>query len=833
MLGTCCSQCGLDNWEKLLVAEKFGFPYMRCKSPYCMERKNPDYCSFCNICSSRIDDITRQKARSHKLKCFKRQKCSHVDASDDPLNASVEQHHDVHESKGVLCKHCGLDMWSNINGYPLEGLALMRCTSAQCLERQKKPDDECPSFCPLCFFCFQGVIISRQTIRSHICPKKRDDRTTDEIREDTPHDMDDHDMDDHDMDDHDINDTEGWAIDGDNNMTNSGVGTDLSSVGTDLSYVGSSGTYVTNLFFSCGSTRTAMSSLIRSAIRQNPTSGLPNMESDDQSMMLEIFSLSLHMAKSQRESLAKVFKVVQAKYSKALSALPSPPSSNFDLFLPTSLAEFGQVFSTNQHSLYKNWPSPRSSTKGLTGHAVVSLASIIGHVLAIPGSVLGIIPTKAPSISTCLAESIAAVKMQDAANERWAIVREYYETEIPPVVTIPILVWSDKAEKTKSMRNRTEVWHMTASVHPSRHNTNTQYLSAGVSKASRDEVVALLTSELSELRLPIATKSSQMRLFVTQEQKLVLVFADIIAIVRDSPEKRELLYLLQGNSRRHNITGLSSNILALKDVFRSCFHCYDRNKHFLRLLLNNASSVDDAQDVLFSDDADDVSDLSIHYRPDFEPDFGIERRCANCLNFNIYDVNHPLCRYAAPKHFPQEKANDDGTVGFHWLVVSELRTVLQECHDKGVSGEWSTETVMATMDYYCLNKVAVGIVLSHIKNALLLKEAHQAVAIAADCVAGSVVEQHFLQIIEDSHDSKHGSLYTAWVGPPEWDFCGGSLKKYVSAPMHLIFLGIIKRFLERVIAWVKSKGYFDEFSEITNGLLESVGDLHLSFLDVD
>jgi hypothetical protein len=36
-----------------------------------------------------------------------------------------------------------------------------------------------------------------------------------------------------------------------------------------------------------------------------------------------------------------------------------------------------------------------------------------------------------------------------------------------------------------------------------------------------------------------------------------------------------------------------------------------------------------------------------------------------------------------------------------------------------------------------------------------------------------------------------------------------------------------------VIAWVKSKGYFDEFSEITNGLLESVGDLHLSFLDVE
>jgi hypothetical protein len=32
---------------------------------------------------------------------------------------------------------------------------------------------------------------------------------------------------------------------------------------------------------------------------------------------------------------------------------------------------------------------------------------------------------------------------------------------------------------------------------------------------------------------------------------------------------------------------------------------------------------------------------------------------------------------------------------------------------------------------------------------------------------------------------------------------------------------------------VKSKGYFDEFSDITNGLLESVGELNLHFLDVE
>jgi hypothetical protein len=41
-------------------------------------------------------------------------------------------------------------------------------------------------------------------------------------------------------------------------------------------------------------------------------------------------------------------------------------------------------------------------------------------------------------------------------------------------------------------------------------------------------------------------------------------------------------------------------------------------------------------------------------------------------------------------------------------------------------------------------------------------------------------------------DKKNNSLaYTAWVGPPEWDFCDELLNKYVAAPMHFIFLGVV------------------------------------------
>jgi hypothetical protein len=312
------------------------------------------------------------------------------------------------------------------------------------------------------------------------------------------------------------------------------------------------------------------------------------MESSDLHLMINIFALSLRMTRGDQASLSMIFKAVQikynslqAKYNTLLSEVPETISApalihTNSLDLPTSSSEFAQVFLKNQHSLYQNWPAPRSYTDGLQSHAMVSLASIVGHVLAIPGSTMGSTPTSTPAITTCLAESEAAVNMQLTARTKWAALRDYCKVDIPVVMCIPILVWSDKAEKSKGMRNRGEAWHMTASIHPSRHDTNTHYLSVGLSKASRDEVVSRLNLELQELQLPTPSDpSQQLRLFLTQQQMLVLVYADILAIVRDSPEKRELLYLKQGNSRVHGITGLSANILAVKDVFVSCYPCYD------------------------------------------------------------------------------------------------------------------------------------------------------------------------------------------------------------------------------------------------------------------
>jgi hypothetical protein len=75
--------------------------------------------------------------------------------------------------------------------------------------------------------------------------------------------------------------------------------------------------------------------------------------------------------------------------------------------------------------------------------------------------------------------------------------------------------------------------------------------------------------------------------------------------------------------------------------------------------------------------------------------------------------------------------------------------------------------------------------------------------------------------------------FEPWLGSPEWDVCSGDLGKYLTAPMHCYFLGIVKKFLERLIAWVNAKRWNDQFSEQTNGLLELLMNLGLSFLEIE
>jgi hypothetical protein len=295
VLGIYCHQCGSDSWVN--IGEVMGFPYMRCESLHCIETRNPDFCSFCSLRDCRIDNISQQKVRSHNSQCHEtsqKRRCLSL-----PLPSESHKSDSPNGSKSDV----------TVQQQPMMG-------ADDILEYDNDHD----------------TLVKDVEEGSNYNDDGGDD---------------------------DVVIVGGGIADygGDDDVVIVGGGiADLSCGIADLSFLGKSASYVSNLYCSSGSTSTAMSSLLLSAIHQNPTSGNPNMPTDDQKMMVSIFSLSLHMAKGQRKNLAQIFKFIQAKYDSLLSQVSSsaPADTNHSFFLPTSTTEFNQVFIKNQHSLFKN-----------------------------------------------------------------------------------------------------------------------------------------------------------------------------------------------------------------------------------------------------------------------------------------------------------------------------------------------------------------------------------------------------------------------------------------------------------------------------------------------
>jgi hypothetical protein len=112
----------------------------------------------------------------------------------------------------------------------------------------------------------------------------------------------------------------------------------------------------------------------------------------------------------------------------------------------------------------------------------------------------------------------------------------------------------------------------------------------------------------------------------------------------------------------------------------------------------------------------------------------------------------------------------------------------------------------------CINNSGIAKVLKHAQNFIHANENPVAEWILKDMTRNPV-------------------LYTAWRGPAFWHL-GLELVDFVNAPMHILFLGIVKKFFERVIAWNKANGTTREFSVYTRNLMECLKVLGLSWLSV-
>jgi hypothetical protein len=80
------------------------------------------------------------------------------------------------------------------------------------------------------------------------------------------------------------------------------------------------------------------------------------------------------------------------------------------------------------------------------------------------------------------------------------------------------------------------------------------------------------------------------------------------------------------------------------------------------------------------------------------------------------------------------------------------------------------------------------------------------------------------------HCDSNPELYECWAYPTAWRR-GLPLDAHVDVPMHLLFLGVTKTVVNRIMEWSKAHSLQNNFLCASNYVLDALGSCHLEWCD--
>jgi hypothetical protein len=432
---------------------------------------------------------------------------------------------------------------------------------------------------------------------------------------------------------------------------------------------------------------------------------------------------------------------------------------------------------------------PVQRSTSIAGHAVNGIGSSLAHSLLNPDFVLAEIPKSVPRVTTALCQSPAAVAIRTEMEDEISI---HGLVEDIPRLPIFLILWLDDAERMSSMRNRVSIWHLTGTISPSSSESiYTHYLANGNKGADHNPVVQTFVDELPSLQGP-----SAMIFFYAAMQIVIRAHVKVLLVICDQIEKRAALFVGAGNHLYHNIMGVSANLTELGFMYRACQTCANRNK---MLLDHDLATHKQRYDHLWSPPT--ISNLG--------PD-----GCPDCVNWSPWLLpSHPHAKMVPPKNYPPCQIPADGFLRCKELTMAGMKAAVMFAHCKFVLGLWTEDVLRAYLWVECLNGSGVRLVLLHAKNCVTAQK--------------GFLDEWILRERDANPD-----LYKPWLGPAFWHL-GVCFKDFVNAPMHIWFLGVVKKFFERIVAWNKANGTTKQFSVYTRNLMEALKRLGLGWLQAD
>ena len=378
--------------------------------------------------------------------------------------------------------------------------------------------------------------------------------------------------------------------------------------------------------------------------------------------------------------------------------------------------------------------------------------------------------------------------------------QQKYETGVgvldKQLTHLAISEWSDDFEGNASIRSdRTSLWIKTVTVTTKSGMDscdNTYIVALGEKHTDHEPVESAFATSLKELCDP----TKPVLFFFGTDKCVHYVAVHLIVSLSDQPERRSANHVRAGNSNNLRRWGWRTDLSTLERDLPACKSCLKKN---IELDLSSPTHT------------------------------GLVDNCLDCLDWSLatgrgaHD-NDLRLYYDLPKHFPLSES--EGGSAIEQVLKSQPLTYLALCKQVNKAfvrvseGRWDTKTGRAFLSAMGVDEHYGNQVLCNAENVYLLNVAALAQQDEPDDYQAFLTERQ--------HEP---SKFTQPPLPSLWTR-GQELMQHVDCPMHLLFLGVVRKILKIQTEWASARKVLPTFVTLATAALDDVYQLQLPWCRV-
>ena len=364
------------------------------------------------------------------------------------------------------------------------------------------------------------------------------------------------------------------------------------------------------------------------------------------------------------------------------------------------------------------------------------------------------------------------------------------------------LTWTDGIEPNAIKQGRNSVWAGSVTFVPKRQNWNSKFNTYPIvigrekTKGGKhiDHMAPMdkINRGVDEL---MRTPMEEQMYYSTREERALCVLVSPYAYFADQPERRKVTSTAAGNQRYHGRFRCSAQHKALDAVVPACANCAD--------MLRQGENPGDCDECCCWD----VLGCGPNSKKllDIKPE-------------NAY-----------PKKHTENYLTPEGLMAPKEVTFDGLTKAMNHAWEMMISKKWTAHQTQVFLESECLdggivadlrakgqNRKTLDAILEHIKKCE-----------SEDQEPNLTDEQ--ATVLEDSRNNP--SSYEIPKTPSHW-VSGDTMRKFVDSPMHLLFLGIVKKVLITIKEWMSEQGLFTDFKSRVKEYNKKLEELCLDWLNL-